>query len=203
MLQKSDEMCKNVTKCLGFVCINGINEWGLMGVCVKHTKKENWLCLCVKKRGCKMYTTEQKKSLLIDFAGRAHELKKYPSLTKMAEAGTCDVWFTTLKEWADADEELGKLFTAALMRRADAYSETAQEELDRLEEKMFFKDSLGRKKECMTMVSKSRLVLENCRFHMAQLAPNLYGDYYHRLKEQDRKISEMQKQIDDTLKVGK
>ncbi len=154
---------------------------------------------------CPGYPKEVKIKILEEFIKLAPDVKKYSNLSKVAaEAGirACGqpVHVGSIYIWKK-DPELHQLISIALVGRAETYIDMAQDVLDNIQE---FWDSIyytnrGEKviikKERVSAVNKAKLQLEHYKFYITRFAPEVYGDYYDELKQMDKKLKDMQNQL--------
>ena len=151
------------------------------------------------------FSIEDKRKIFQRFEVLAEDIASCPSLQVAAkkagrEAIGEEVVYFTLKNWAKLDEEFEMALSCALLGRAEAYQAVAEAEFKKLEERtdMYYDVWVSKGGDCRemnTLVNKAKLVIERCERFAGQLAPEVYGDYYHEIKKCEEAIKSMQKQI--------
>ena len=152
----------------------------------------------------KIITQQNKIDILTVFAPMAKDVEAWLSLEDAANKAGMDVIgstvaYYTIRTWAKSgDEECADLLSQALLARAETYCKMAHIAITHIED--FWFDTQGNMREKMTAVNKAKLMIEHYTFHMSKLAPDVYGDYYHEIKEMQKGMKTMQAQLDDITK---
>lgn len=147
----------------------------------------------------KLISKEQKIEICKKFAEFASDIKKYSNLEKASNKAGIETIGATISyqairiKWMNEDEDLADIIQRGLVARAESYSEAAEEILHNIQD--FWQDEKGITRERMQAVNKAKLIVEHYMQKTTRMCPEVYGDFYHEMKQMQKDMKEVQAQL--------
>ena len=151
--------------------------------------------------GASALSKEDKMRFAEIFAEECRDVRKWLSLEELCrhigkENFGRTYSYESLRYWYDNDPDIMAIAQQGLTARAEVYMKMSQECLDKIEDFYNPEEGKNKKVERMQAVNKAKLFLEHYATRAAHMAPHLYGDFSHELREVQRQLKTINERLE-------